>query len=87
MYRKLRFLLQVSFKQFDIERGYRHGSEYSFEQENNMEDMLIKSLNDMHLNQHHDYQYHIFVEQNTKNKSTVSREFITALAGIAPEVG
>ena len=71
---KIKILLKVkSIKQFDIERDCRHGSEYSFEPENSMEDMLIKSLNDKHLNQHHDYQYHIFAEQNTKNKSNESR--------------
>ena len=32
-----------------------------------MVNMLIKSLNGMHLNQDHGYQYHIFFEQNTES--------------------
>ena len=68
--RKSKFLESKTFRQFDIEHDCRRGSEYSFERENSMASMLIISLNDMHLNQDHDYQYHIFFEQNTRKKLT-----------------
>ena len=53
-------------RRFGIERDCHRDSEYSFEQGNSMVNMLIKSLNGMHLNQDHGYQYHIFSVQNTK---------------------
>ena len=57
---------RILSRRFDIEHDCHRDSEYSFEQGNSMVNMLIKSLNGMHLNQDHGYQYHIFSVQNTK---------------------